>query len=175
MCGSRLLVSAWCWMTDRGRERDPPPEQEAAARTTVNTEETPNNVDISGHRDIPPSQNVEPSRAATVVCQRADEEDTAVKTKHSGPYLRRWIMKELQGCGMRSSVGFLSRRELTGQPLMKEEFQRRRLAGCTSLFKKDMLGHFGCVNAIEFSNNGGEWLVSGKLTNQLMESEAVSS
>lgn len=54
MCGSRLLVSAWCWMTDRGRERDPPPEQEAAARTTVNTEETPNNVDISGRRDIPP-------------------------------------------------------------------------------------------------------------------------
>ncbi|KAE8290263.1 DDB1- and CUL4-associated factor 5 WD repeat-containing protein 22 [Larimichthys crocea] len=70
-------------------------------------------------------------------------------------------MKELKGCGMRSSVGFLSRRELTGQPLMKEEFQRRRLAGCTSLYKKDMLGHFGCVNAIEFSNNGGEWLVSG--------------
>ena len=65
---------------------------------------------------------------------------------------------------MRSSVGFLSRRTLTGQPLMKEEFQRRRLGGCTSLYKKDMLGHFGCVNAIEFSNNGGEWLVSGKLT-----------
>lgn len=74
-------------------------------------------------------------------------------------------MKELNGCGMRSSVGFLSRRELTGEPLIKEEFQRRRLAGCTSLYKKDMLGHFGCVNAIEFSNNGGEWLVSGELTN----------
>ncbi|XP_068436958.1 DDB1- and CUL4-associated factor 5 [Clinocottus analis] len=70
-------------------------------------------------------------------------------------------MKEIQGCGMRSSVGFLSRRELHGQPLFKEDFQRRRMAGCTSLFKKDMLGHFGCVNAIEFSNNGGEWLVSG--------------
>ncbi|XP_077395305.1 DDB1- and CUL4-associated factor 5 [Festucalex cinctus] len=70
-------------------------------------------------------------------------------------------MKELKGCGMRSSVGFLSRRGLTGLPLMKDEFQRRRLAGCTSLYKKDMLGHFGCVNAIEFSNNGGEWLVSG--------------
>ncbi|KAM9354576.1 DDB1- and CUL4-associated factor 5 [Pholidichthys leucotaenia] len=70
-------------------------------------------------------------------------------------------MKELKGCGMRSSVGFLSRRELTGQPFLKEEFQRRRMAGCTSLYKKDMLGHFGCVNAIEFSNNGGEWLVSG--------------
>ncbi|KAM6961108.1 DDB1- and CUL4-associated factor 5 [Aplochiton taeniatus] len=70
-------------------------------------------------------------------------------------------MKELKGCGMRSSVGFLSRRKITGQPLLKEEFQRLRMAGCTSLYKKDMLGHFGCVNAIEFSNNGGEWLVSG--------------
>ncbi|XP_048831046.1 DDB1- and CUL4-associated factor 5 isoform X2 [Brienomyrus brachyistius] len=70
-------------------------------------------------------------------------------------------MKEIKGCGMRSSVGFLSRRKITGQPLMKEEFQRRRLAGCNSLYKKDMLGHFGCVNAIEFSNSGGEWLVSG--------------
>lgn len=70
-------------------------------------------------------------------------------------------MKELKGCGMRCSVGFLSRRELTGQHLMKEEFQRRRLAGCTSLYKKNLEGHFGCVNAIEFSNNGGEYLVSG--------------
>ncbi|XP_012672574.1 DDB1- and CUL4-associated factor 5 [Clupea harengus] len=70
-------------------------------------------------------------------------------------------MKEVMGCGMRSSVGFLSRRNITGHHLMKEEFQRRRLGGCTSLFKKDLLGHFGCVNAIEFSNNGGDWLVSG--------------
>ncbi|XP_037550753.1 DDB1- and CUL4-associated factor 5 [Nematolebias whitei] len=70
-------------------------------------------------------------------------------------------MKEVKGCGMRSSVGFMSRRQLTGQPLMKDEFQRRRLAGCSSLYKKNMEGHFGCVNAIEFSNNGGEWLVSG--------------
>lgn len=84
-------------------------------------------------------------------------------------------MKELNGCGMRSSVGFLSRRELTGQPLMKEDFQRRRLAGCSSLFKKDMLGHFGCVNAIEFSNSGGEWLVSGELTIYQHSSNATSS
>ena len=76
-------------------------------------------------------------------------------------------MKEIKGCGMRSSMGFLSQRKITGHPLMKEEFQRLRLAGCTSLFKKDMLGHFGCVNAIEFSNNGGEYLVSGKLTGHL--------
>uniref|UniRef100_A0A672SIY2 DDB1- and CUL4-associated factor 5-like n=1 Tax=Sinocyclocheilus grahami TaxID=75366 RepID=A0A672SIY2_SINGR len=70
-------------------------------------------------------------------------------------------MKEVRGCGMRSAVGFLSRRAIDGQPRLKEDFQRRRLAGCSSLYNKDMLGHFGCVNAIEFSNNGGQWLVSG--------------
>ncbi|XP_056616111.1 DDB1- and CUL4-associated factor 5 [Triplophysa dalaica] len=70
-------------------------------------------------------------------------------------------MKEERGCGMRSAVGFLSRRMIRGPPQLKEEFQRRRFAGCSSLYKRDMLGHFGCVNAIEFSNNGGQWLVSG--------------
>lgn len=30
-----------------------------------------------------------------------------------------------------------------------------------SLFKKDMLAHFGCVNAVEFSNDGTIF-VSGK-------------
>ncbi|XP_005988421.1 DDB1- and CUL4-associated factor 5 isoform X2 [Latimeria chalumnae] len=68
-----------------------------------------------------------------------------------------------QGCekGMRSVVGFLSRREVKGDPLIKDKFQRKRLEGCSNLYKKDLLGHFGCVNAIEFSTNGGEWLVSG--------------
>ncbi|TRY91365.1 hypothetical protein DNTS_008521 [Danionella cerebrum] len=70
-------------------------------------------------------------------------------------------MKEARVCDMRSSVGFLNRRTVGGDPRLKEQFQRHRLAGCSSLYKKDMLGHFGCVNAIEFSNNGGQWLVSG--------------
>nr|XP_056707385.1 DDB1- and CUL4-associated factor 5 [Euleptes europaea] len=62
---------------------------------------------------------------------------------------------------MRSVVGFLSQRGLQGDPLLTQDFQRRRLRGCRNLYKKDLLGHFGCVNAIEFSNNGGQWLVSG--------------
>ncbi|KFO37756.1 Thrombopoietin receptor [Fukomys damarensis] len=40
--------------------------------------------------------------------------------------------------------------------------ERRCLRVCRNLYKKDLLGHFGCVNAIEFSNNGGQWLVSGR-------------
>lgn len=69
-----------------------------------------------------------------------------------------------QGGNMRSVVGFLSQRGLQGDPLLTQDFQRRRLRGCRNLYKKDLLGHFGCVNAIEFSNNGGQWLVSGKAT-----------
>ncbi|KAM9060769.1 DDB1- and CUL4-associated factor 5 isoform X1 [Sarcophilus harrisii] len=65
------------------------------------------------------------------------------------------------GSSMRSVVGFLSQRGLQGDPLLTQDFQRRRLRGCRNLYKKDLLGHFGCVNAIEFSNNGGQWLVSG--------------
>lgn len=67
-----------------------------------------------------------------------------------------------RGGSMRSVVGFLSQRGLEGDPLLTHDFQRRRLRGCRNLYKKDLLGHFGCVNAIEFSNNGGQWLVSGK-------------
>ena len=29
------------------------------------------------------------------------------------------------------------------------------------VFGKDLRGHFGCVNAIEFSNYGGKWIASG--------------
>ncbi|EHA99067.1 WD repeat-containing protein 22 [Heterocephalus glaber] len=72
-------------------------------------------------------------------------------------------MKRRAGLGgsMRSVVGFLSQRGLHGDPLLTQDFQRRCLRGCRNLYKKDLLGHFGCVNAIEFSNNGGQWLGSG--------------
>ncbi|KAB0345448.1 hypothetical protein FD754_022374 [Muntiacus muntjak] len=70
-------------------------------------------------------------------------------------------MKRRAGLGgsMRSVVGFLSQRGLHGDPLLTQDFQRRRLRGCRNLYKKDLLGHFGCVNAIEFSNNGGQFLL----------------
>lgn len=71
------------------------------------------------------------------------------------------MMRAVRGCGMRCSVGFLQQRSLIGCELLKAEFQRRRLDGCCSLYRTDILGHYGCVNAIEFSNNGGQWLVSG--------------
>lgn len=37
-----------------------------------------------------------------------------------------------------------------------------RFESCHDLYKVDLRGHYGCVNAIEFSNKGGEFVVSGK-------------
>lgn len=36
------------------------------------------------------------------------------------------------------------------------------------LYCKDLVGHFGCVNAVEFSNKGGEYLVSGKVSGSVI-------
>ena len=52
-------------MTDRGRERDPPPEQEAAAGTAEKTEEGQNNVDTSGqaaglHHNVDQTEQEQP-------------------------------------------------------------------------------------------------------------------
>ena len=33
----------------------------------------------------------------------------------------------------------------------------------SGMYGRDLRAHFGCVNAIEFSNNGGKWIASGKL------------
>ncbi|XP_032882748.1 DDB1- and CUL4-associated factor 5 [Amblyraja radiata] len=65
------------------------------------------------------------------------------------------------GPGPGPLLRFLGRRALSGDRFLKEGFQRQRLSGCRNLFKKDLLGHFGCVNAIEFSSGAGELLVSG--------------
>jgi len=38
-----------------------------------------------------------------------------------------------------------------------------RFESCHDLYRVDLRGHYGCVNAIEFSNKGGEFVVSGKM------------
>jgi len=37
---------------------------------------------------------------------------------------------------------------------------RARYSFANDLYRKDLYSHYGCVNAIEFSDNG-QWLVSG--------------
>lgn len=42
----------------------------------------------------------------------------------------------------------------------REHLYRERLGYAKNLYKRDLVSHFGCVNAIEFSNDGN-LLVSG--------------
>lgn len=46
----------------------------------------------------------------------------------------------------------------------KARLYRERLRIARNLYKTDLKGHFGCVNAIEFSH-GGQYLASGELQN----------
>ncbi len=52
--------------------------------------------------------------------------------------------------------------QYNGMPRSSVMLLRDRLAGAKNLFRKDLKGHFGCVNAIEFSHGGGETIASGK-------------
>lgn len=56
-------------------------------------------------------------------------------------------------------------RRQTGEVLPSDYFTSRifknRLGISRNLYKKDLLNHYGCVNAIEFSEDGN-WLVSGE-------------
>lgn len=45
--------------------------------------------------------------------------------------------------------------------VIQSELFRERLANARNLYKKDLFAHYGCVNAIEFSNDG-ELLISGE-------------
>ncbi|KAK0046984.1 DDB1- and CUL4-associated factor 5 [Biomphalaria pfeifferi] len=58
----------------------------------------------------------------------------------------------------------LSRREREGSSLstsfIKQMVYGHRISKSQSLFKRDLLGHYGCVNAIEFSSDG-DFIASG--------------
>ncbi|XP_046689267.1 DDB1- and CUL4-associated factor 5-like [Homalodisca vitripennis] len=60
-----------------------------------------------------------------------------------------------------NTVGYLFNREYSDSPnALKQNILSVRLNKAKSLYSKNLLAHFGCVNAIEFSN-GGEFLASG--------------
>ena len=61
------------------------------------------------------------------------------------------------------ALSYVINRDYQTDDSLRRRFVRDRSAGAKSLFRKDLKGHYGCVNAIEFSNNGGEWIVSGDL------------
>lgn len=51
--------------------------------------------------------------------------------------------------------------ETYGCSVVHKSYMSHSFARCSGLYHHDLLGHFGCVNAIEFSSNGGEFIVSG--------------
>lgn len=57
-------------------------------------------------------------------------------------------------------IGYLFNREYSDSPYTIKQALSSRLNTAKSLHTKNLLAHFGCVNAIEFSN-GGELLASG--------------
>ncbi|KAG5882587.1 hypothetical protein JTB14_030136 [Gonioctena quinquepunctata] len=57
-------------------------------------------------------------------------------------------------------LNFIVTRQYRDNISIKNKLFSARLAKAKSLYRKDLLAHYGCVNAIEFSLNG-EFLVSG--------------
>lgn len=45
--------------------------------------------------------------------------------------------------------------------MVRKSYFSDHFGRCPGLHRSDLVGHFGCVNAVEFSNNGGEFIVSG--------------
>nr|XP_032830064.1 DDB1- and CUL4-associated factor 5 [Petromyzon marinus] len=65
---------------------------------------------------------------------------------------------------MLGAVRFVERRRRAGgeeAAALRRRLQASRLARARGLFHRELRGHFGCVNAVEFSCGAGSWLVSG--------------
>ncbi|CAH1791672.1 unnamed protein product, partial [Owenia fusiformis] len=58
-------------------------------------------------------------------------------------------------------VSYSFHRHYKENTYLKNRLLRERTSALTGLYSKDLKGHFGCVNAIEFSNHGGELICSG--------------
>lgn len=61
-------------------------------------------------------------------------------------------------------ISYLTRRQYGQRDASRADLFASRMANARNLFRKDLLSHYGCVNAIEFSNEG-ELLISGNSNN----------
>lgn len=59
-----------------------------------------------------------------------------------------------------SPLPYITKREYGFLHDLKGQLYNKRLDAAKNLYRRDLVCHFGCVNAIEFSSNG-ELLVSG--------------
>ena len=63
-----------------------------------------------------------------------------------------------------NSLSYINKRSQNYNGADKQSFIRERVTHASNLYRSDLEGHFGCVNAIEFSNHGGEFMASGSLS-----------
>lgn len=56
---------------------------------------------------------------------------------------------------------YIVHRQYRDNVFIKNKLFNERLSKARNLYRKDLLAHYGCVNAIEFSKDG-EYLISGK-------------
>ncbi|XP_033106360.1 DDB1- and CUL4-associated factor 5-like [Anneissia japonica] len=70
---------------------------------------------------------------------------------------RQWAKKKTT----MSVLSYHQNRQITDDLQFTSQFLSRRFASSEGLFRKNLMGHFGCINAIEFSNKGGNFLASG--------------
>lgn len=62
---------------------------------------------------------------------------------------------------LHTTLDMLKSRSLSPGWRQNDLFLRRRYATAEQLYWKDLVGHFGCVNAIEFSHGLGQFIASG--------------
>lgn len=73
--------------------------------------------------------------------------------------VRQFCRKPNWGCLLPTE--FMSMRALAPDPRQDDRFMRQKLAVSKELYQQDLKGHYGCVNAIEFSNGEGDYIASG--------------
>ena len=64
-------------------------------------------------------------------------------------------------------LGYLVKRQYNDRLSINKKLLRERLYSARNLYRKDLRAHYGCVNAIEFSNKG-ELLASGENVKRTM-------
>ena len=70
-------------------------------------------------------------------------------------------VRRSSGSNLSSFPQYQSLAETYGCSIVHKSFLSDHFARSSGLYHRDLLGHYGCVNAIEFSSNGGEFIVSG--------------
>lgn len=58
-------------------------------------------------------------------------------------------------------TAYFSNLQVHGNPCASRNFHRQRLASFESLYFQNLNAHYGCINALEFSNKYGNFLASG--------------